>query len=184
MERDKNKALQEELEKLRTSHHELSPRYETDALTLKQQVESLQPEHETENKSHADMVQLIDTVKAEKDTLQHEVETVKLIHAERAKQDIKLIGTLRTEKDALCQEMAEEIIRMQKEADHKAMLLSELEELRNQLNAEKLSRCECLITLRNSIKMNHVRTRSSSLVPSMIRNSQRMLWSLKRSSQR
>nr|XP_020447267.1 uncharacterized protein LOC109955446 [Monopterus albus] len=110
-ERNKNSALQEELEKLRASHHELSLRGEDDSLALKQRVESFHSEHETENKSHSDTVeqdlQLIDTLKAEKaalkvennslkadkDALQRELETEKLTHANMAEQDLKMIET-------------------------------------------------------------------------------------------
>nr|XP_020448281.1 uncharacterized protein LOC109955950 [Monopterus albus] len=77
-ERNKISALQEELEKLRASHHEL--KNEKDTLALKQQVESLHSEHETENKSHGDTVehdlQLINALKAEKDALKVEKDTL------------------------------------------------------------------------------------------------------------
>nr|XP_020478899.1 protein Hook homolog 3-like [Monopterus albus] len=70
--------------------------------------EALHEAHNTENRSHADMVHLVDTPKADKDALQRELETVKLAHANRMEQDLKLINTLMTEKNALQYELEEE----------------------------------------------------------------------------
>uniref|UniRef100_UPI0009B313AA cilia- and flagella-associated protein 58-like n=1 Tax=Monopterus albus TaxID=43700 RepID=UPI0009B313AA len=95
VEKDKNKALQVEMEKLRASHHVLSLKIEN--LTLKQQIESLQREHETEK--------TINTLKAEKDALHHELESEKLAHAEREEQSQKLLDTMKAEKNTLKREL-------------------------------------------------------------------------------
>ncbi|XP_035513404.1 myosin-3-like [Morone saxatilis] len=54
-EQDKNKILEEELQRINASYHDVSFRYETYIITATQQVETLQRELDQHMKSHADM---------------------------------------------------------------------------------------------------------------------------------
>lgn len=106
---EKNKALQEQLERIRASYSEVSPRYDTDVLAARQQANNFQQELEMERKSHAD----------------------------RVKKDMHLIQNLRAKVGTLRQKMAEEIKVLQKTATDKEMLFQrELEELKTQLNVQ------------------------------------------------
>nr|XP_020452189.1 interaptin-like [Monopterus albus] len=147
-------ALQHELQTEKLAH---ADRIEKDL----QLIDTLQCELENEKLTHADRMekdlQLIEALRTDKDALQREIETEKLAHADRVEQDLRQIETLRTEKDSLSQKMAEEMMSIQKEADHKVMvyegILEQLETmldmqvtLNNQLlaklNAEEVTNSE------------------------------------------
>lgn len=102
-EKEKNKALQEELEQLKTSFHEVTTRHQVDALTARQQIENLQRELEKEVKAHADGVS----------------------------KELLLQRNMRADQGALQQKMAQEIRLLQQNATEKEMSLQrELEQLR------------------------------------------------------
>uniref|UniRef100_A0A3Q3J116 Uncharacterized protein n=1 Tax=Monopterus albus TaxID=43700 RepID=A0A3Q3J116_MONAL len=162
------RSLQEELEKLRASHHEL--KNEKDALALKQQVESLHSEHETENKSHCDTVEhdlhLIDTMKAEKDALKVEKATLKAKKdALKAEKDALKVekATLKAEKDAL--KVEKDTLKVEKDAlkaekdtlkAEKDTLKVEKATLQRELETEKLTHAERVgqdLQLINTLKL-------------------------------
>ena len=67
--------LQETLDRISVSHRDISQRYETEVITVRQQADTLQQELEEEVKSHADTVlnnlQMISHLRAEQDDLCH-----------------------------------------------------------------------------------------------------------------
>ncbi|KAL7396391.1 hypothetical protein ABVT39_005091 [Epinephelus coioides] len=73
LEKQKNKLLQDEVERTRVSYHDMTVKYETQILTLQQQVEVLQRERDIQIQAHADRVasdqQMMQNLKSAHDTL-------------------------------------------------------------------------------------------------------------------
>ncbi|KAG7231341.1 hypothetical protein INR49_012181 [Caranx melampygus] len=105
-EKDKNAALQKELDDLRASYKEVTLKCEAEVLS-RQQVENLQCELENEKKAHAD----------------------------RVSENLLLENNLRAEMEALRSKMDQEIsLAQQRTSEQELALKRELEELKTQLN--------------------------------------------------
>lgn len=108
-ESEKNKLLHEDLERMKVSHREISNKYETDVVVVRQQAESLQCQLDKEVKNHTATVA----------------------------EGWKVINGLKAELEACHHKMAEEMrIQQQDAAEKDRVLRQELEDLKTQLNTE------------------------------------------------
>ncbi|KAL7399904.1 hypothetical protein ABVT39_003463 [Epinephelus coioides] len=109
MEKQRNKLLQEEVERTRVSYHDMTVRYETQILTLQQQAELNQREHDIQIQAHAD----------------------------RLASDQQMMQNLKSAQDALVDKMAEEMRILQKNAlADQTSFRTQTEELMSQLNSQ------------------------------------------------
>lgn len=112
-EREKNRLLQEELQKTCLSYHEISQRYENDIITYGQQAYNAQLQLEEISVSQFEISQRYQTdviaVRQQADTLQRELEKEVKAHADTVLVASHVINNLRAVLDTLCQNMAKEI---------------------------------------------------------------------------
>ncbi|KAL7387065.1 hypothetical protein ABVT39_017810 [Epinephelus coioides] len=109
IEKQRNKLLQEEVERTRVSYHDMKVKYETQILTLQQQAELLQREHDIQIQAHAD----------------------------RVASDQQMMQNLKSAQDAVVDKMAEEMRILQKNAlADQTAFRTQTEELMSQLNSQ------------------------------------------------
>ncbi|KAL7387564.1 hypothetical protein ABVT39_025497 [Epinephelus coioides] len=109
IEKQRNKLLQEEVERTRVSYHDMKVKYETQILTLQQQAELSQREHDIQIQAHAD----------------------------RVASDQQMMQNLKSAQDAVVDKMAEEMRILQKNAlADQTAFRTKTEELMSQLNSQ------------------------------------------------
>ncbi|XP_034536241.1 golgin subfamily A member 3-like isoform X1 [Notolabrus celidotus] len=133
---NKNKLLQEELDKVKAAHHEMGVRYENDMASAKQMVDTLQCELQKQKQVHTDKVShdkdalaaltvehkalgqkmaevnqsyQNDMIRARQmvETFQCELQKQKQVHTDKVSHDKDALATLTVEHKALGQKMAE-----------------------------------------------------------------------------
>ncbi|XP_034541886.1 interaptin-like [Notolabrus celidotus] len=130
---NKNKLLQEELDKVKAAHHEMGVRYQNDMLSAMQMMKTLKCEIQLQTEVHADLVQdhadltcltldntlcqemleenkglhaEIQSTRQQIETLQCELQKIQT-HSDNVSHDKDALTALTVEHKALCEEMAE-----------------------------------------------------------------------------
>ncbi|KAG8003176.1 hypothetical protein GBF38_007558 [Nibea albiflora] len=134
-EKNNNKLLQQELERLRISYKVLNARYENDKNKM------IQQEMDKLCISHSESTQKYETeviaVKQQADTLQSELDNEVKAHAVSVSEGFHKIQNLRAEQEALRQKMEEEMTVLKQNAlKSEKIFESELEELNTQLSVQ------------------------------------------------